>query len=329
MQALDVYAIGNALVDVEYRVETQDLRTLGIDKGVMTLVDADEQARLMDRLDGAEVKRSAGGSAANTVIAVSQFGGSGFYGCRVGDDDLGSLYTSDLAANGVETNADRHREHGPTGRCLVFVTPDADRTMHTFLGVTGNLDGDVLDGERLRASGYLYIEGYLATSDAARTVIAEARDIAHAAGVRTALSLSDPNIVNLFREGLMDMIGPGLDLVFANEDEALGLSKAEDLEGAVEWMKGIAESFYITRGPRDAVAWDGNRLLTIPALDVEALDTLGAGDMFAGACLYGLSRGWDHARAGTLGNAAAARLITEYGARFEPGIARAVLERFD
>lgn len=325
MSRYHVYGIGNALVDMEYSVAPEDLRAMGIDKGVMTLVDVDHQSELMVYLDEHHVHRSAGGSAANTVIALSQFGARGFYTCKVADDELGDLYARDLKANGVDTNAHERGESGYTGRCLVFVTPDADRTMATYLGITGGLTRDELVPEALQSSDYLYVEGYLATSESARDAVAHARELAHAAGVKTSISLSDPNIVTHFREGLLEMIGPGMDLVFANEDEAKGITGSDELDDAVDWMKGISKEFVITRGSKGALAWNGRELIEIEAQPVTPLDTVGAGDMFAGAFLYGLSQGWDHGAAGRLASAAAAKLIRTYGARLAPEQTRAVL----
>lgn len=325
MSRYDVYAIGNALVDVEYGVDPGDLRRLGIDKGVMTLVEAERQAELMAALADREVHRSAGGSAANTVIAVSQFGGSGFYSCRIGDDELGRIYAEDLHANGVVTNAHERRDSGDTGRCLVFVTPDADRTMQTYLGITGDLGPDALEPDALANADWFYIEGYLATSPSARAAVLRGREMASAAGVRTAISLSDPTIVNHFGAELRELIGTGVDFVFANEDEAMGLSGAGDIDGAVEWLRAIAGEFAITRGARGVLIHDGCQLLDLPARPVTPLDTVGAGDMFAGAFLYARSRGRDHAAAGDFATAAAARIITEYGPRFAPGVAAEVL----
>lgn len=325
MSRYHVYGIGNALVDMEYSVGPEDLSAMGIDKGVMTLVDVDHQSELMVYLSEHHVYRSAGGSAANTVIALSQFGGRGFYTCKVADDELGDLYAEDLKANGVDTNAREQGESGHTGRCLVFVTPDADRTMATYLGITGGLTRDELVPEALRDSDYLYVEGYLATSESARDAVAHARAIARAAGVKTSISLSDPNIVTHFRDGLLEMIGPGMDLVFSNEDEAKGIAGSDDLDDAVAWMKGIANEFVITRGPKGALAWNGHNMVEIEAQPVTPLDTVGAGDMFAGAFLYGLGQGWDHATAGRLASAAAAKLIMTYGARLSREQCRAVL----
>lgn len=324
MSQYDVYGIGNALVDVEYRVTPDDLSRLGVDKGVMTLVEADRQSTLMDALSGYPVEHGAGGSAANSVIALAQLGGRGYYTCKVAHDELGRLYADDLEANGVGSNARDLREDGHTGRCLVFVTPDADRTMATYLGITGDLGRDELDPAALRASQYLYMEGYLAASESAREAAVRARAIADAAGVRTALSLSDPNIVAHFQDELVEMVGPGLDLIFANEDEARGLCASDRLDDTLDAMKNLGREFVITRGPKPSLVWDGRELSEIAARPVDPIDTLGAGDVFAGAFLYGLTRDWPHAAAGELATAAAARLITVHGPRLDAATARGV-----
>jgi len=327
MSEFDVYGVGNALVDMEYRVDTSDLEAMGIDKGVMTLVDVDHQSELMVYLSDRHVHRSAGGSAANTVIALAQLGGRGYYTCKIADDELGHLYADDLRTNGVETNAREVREAGHTGRCLVFVTPDAERTMATYLGITGGLGRSELDPDALRASEYVYMEGYLATSPSAKDAAIRARDLARESGAKTALSLSDPGIVANFQEPLMEMIGDGIDLLFANADEAMGIAGAHDLDGAVSWLKGIANEFVITRGAEGSLVYDGADLLEVAADPVEPVDTVGAGDMFAGAYLYGRTHGWSHRDAARLASAEAARLITAYGARLPAEETRAVRDR--
>lgn len=324
MSRFDVYGVGNALVDMEYRVDTSDLQAMGIDKGVMTLVDVDHQSELMVYLSDRHVHRSAGGSAANTVIALAQLGGRGYYTCKIADDELGHLYADDLRANGVETNARDVREQGHTGRCLVFVTPDAERTMATYLGITGGLGRGELDPEALRASEYVYMEGYLATSPSAKDAAIRARELARDNGVKTALSLSDPGIVANFHQPLMEIIGDGIDLIFANADEAMGMAGTSDLDGAVRWLEGVANEFVITRGAEGSLVFDGGRLMEVPAQTVDPVDTVGAGDMFAGAFLYGRTQGWSHRDAARLASAEAARLITSYGARLPAEETRAV-----
>jgi sugar/nucleoside kinase (ribokinase family) len=328
MSRYDVYALGNALVDMEYEVAEADLKHLNIDKGVMTLVDEAHQLRIMEHLRERHHQRGSGGSAANSVIALSQLGGSGYYACKVADDELGHFYMRDLRAGGVATMDGSYLEQGDTGRCVVLVTPDTDRTMCTYLGISGNLSVHELDVDALRASKWFYTEGYLVTSDTARVAAIEARRAAEHAGVKTALSLSDPNMVRFFKDGLKEMIGDGIDLVFANEDEAKGMADTDDLDQAVDYLKTIARELAITRGPKGALIWDGRDLIPIDPVEVEPVDTVGAGDMFAGAFLYGLTQGWGHKRAGDLASAASAKLVTSLGPRIPKAETQAVLDSF-
>ena len=327
MSRYDVYALGNALVDMEYEVTEADLEHLNIDKGVMTLVDEAHQLRIMEHLRERHHQRGSGGSAANSVIALAQFGGSGYYACKVADDELGHFYMKDLKTGGVATIDDTYLDEGDTGRCVVLVTPDSDRTMCTYLGISGNLSVHEIDVDALRASKWFYTEGYLVTSDTARVAAIEARKAAEHAGVKTALSLSDPNMVRFFKDGLKTMIGDGLDLIFANEHEAMGMADTDDLDEAVAYLKTVAREFAITRGPQGALVWDGTRLSDIDPVKVDPVDTVGAGDMFAGAFLYGLTQGWSHQRAGDLASAASAKLVTSLGPRIAPEETRAILTR--
>lgn len=328
MARYDVYGIGNALVDMEYEVDFKDLETLGIEKGVMTLVDEAKQLEIMLHLGSHRHERASGGSAANTVIGLSQLGGRAYYSCKVADDELGHFYMRDLLEGGVDTNHHTEKDRGHTGRCVVLVTPDSDRTMCTFLGVSGNLSRNELVEEALRDSSWFYTEGYLVTSPGARAASIEARRIAAESGVRTAISLSDPNMVKYFKDGLLEMIGPGMDLIFANEHEAMGMAGTDDLDEAVAYLKTLAKEFAITRGPQGALVWDGESLIEIAGNKVEAIDTVGAGDMFAGAFLYGLSQGWSHKRVGDLASAASARLVTSLGPRISSEDTQAVLRAF-
>lgn len=328
MALYQVYGIGNALVDMEYEVDYQDLEILGIEKGVMTLVDEAKQLEIMLHLASHPHQRGSGGSAANTVIGLAQFGGRGFYSCKVADDELGHFYMRDLVEGGVDTNNHTRKDQGHTGRCVVLVTPDSDRTMCTFLGVSGNLSRQELVQEALLESDWFYTEGYLVTSPSARVLSVEAKALAQAVGVRTALSLSDPNMVKYFRVQLLEMIGAGVDLIFANEHEAKGMAQTENLDSAVELLKTMCKQFAITRGPQGALLWDGRDLIEIPGVKVSAVDTVGAGDMFAGAFLYGLTQGWGHRRAGELAAAASARLVTSLGPRISRDDTQTVLRGF-
>jgi sugar/nucleoside kinase (ribokinase family) len=313
---------------MEYEVEPEDLLKLRIDKGVMTLVDEAHQGEIMAHLRERHHARASGGSAANSVIAISQLGGRGFYSCKVANDALGHFYLEDLVNNGVDTNRHGERDPGHTGRCVVLVTPDTDRTMVTYLGVSGGLSAGELVTEAIAESDYFYMEGYLVTSDSARAAVVAGRTLAEGAGVKTAISLSDPNMVTFFKAGILEMIGGGVDLLFANEAEAMGMAGAEDLASALAYLKTIAREFAITRGPLGALVWDGRDLIEVAPVKVKAVDTVGAGDMFAGAYLYALTHGWGHQRAGDLACAAAARLVTTLGPRMSAAETQEVLRRF-
>jgi len=328
MSKYDVYGIGAALVDTEIEVDDAFLGCAGIDKGVMTLVDEARQDQLLELLETHLVtsRRASGGSAANSVIATQCFGGRAFYSCKVADDENGRFYLADMARAGVDTNVCAGRERGVTGKCLVMITPDAERTMNTFLGISSTLSVANLDEAALRDSQYLYVEGYLVTSTSGRAAAVAARETAERNGVRTALSFSDPGIVAHFREGLAEMLGNGIDLLFCNLAEAREWSGAERLEDAAEALRRIARSFAITLGGEGALLYDGRSYHRVAAHPVRAIDTNGAGDMFAGAYIYGLTHGYDIAAAGRLANRAAAELVTHYGPRLPAGSHRRLLE---
>ncbi|PTQ87849.1 pfkB family carbohydrate kinase [Agitococcus lubricus] len=220
--SVDLYAIGNALVDSEYVVDDAFLQHHAIQKGQMTLIDATQQHTLLSALHQRFecAKRASGGSAANSVIAFAALGGSAFYACKVAADANGDFYLHDLNAAGVK--APRHAQvaDGITGTCVVMVTPDSERTMHTFLGITAELSPQELDLDALTKARFLYIEGYLATSASARHAVSAARALAKAQNICTALTFSDPAMVQYARDGLSEMLADGVDILFCNETEA-------------------------------------------------------------------------------------------------------------
>ncbi len=324
--AYDVYGMGNALLDIEFKVTPDLLENLGIDKGVMTLIESDRQQQLINELKSYMGNKSGGGSAANTMFAISQFGGKCFYSCKVANDEMGDSYVQDLVDAGIDTNLqNQERDSGITGQCLVFVTPDADRTMNTHLGISAQFSEKELNESAIAASEYLYIEGYLVTDPTSKAAAIKGRKIAQDAGKKVALSLSDLNMAKYFKEGFLEMIGDGIDLIFANQDEALTMAETDDLAKACDYLKTLSKGFVITRGPKGALVYDGNSLIEVEPQPVKAVDTVGAGDMFAGAFLYGLTNGMSHADAGKLASAASARLVTSYGPRLEPQEAKEVL----
>lgn len=318
MPEYDVYGVGNALVDIEYEVAADMLNTLEVDKGLMTLIELDRHHELVEKLSDHEGKKCSGGSAANTIIGAASLGAQCYYSCKVANDDTGTFYMLDLEASGVSSNLNMdNRESGTTGKCLVMITPDADRTMNTFLGITREISEKEVSPEAIQASQYAYIEGYLVPEPNARAAAIKVREIAEQANVRTALTLSDPNMVNFFRDGLLDIAGDNLDLCFSNEEEAKLMFEADTIEDAIEGMKTLANQFAITLGPAGSLLYDGNSIIQIDGIKAEAIDTNGAGDIYAGSFLYGITHGMSFEQAGDLANRAAAKLVTRYGARLD------------
>lgn len=316
MKQYHVYGIGNALVDYEFSIDDAALTAIDVAKGVMTLVDRERQDFLISRLGGQEHKRACGGSAANTIIGVAQFGGKAYYSCRVANDESGDFYYKDLKSHGVDTNLGlANRPEGVTGKCLVLVTPDAERTMNTYLGITAELCCDEVEPDAISRSEYLYMEGYLSASPSGKLAVLEAKKIAQQHGVKTALTFSDPNMVQFFGAVLQEFVGDGIDMLFCNDKEALLYTKTDTVAGAAEQLKKIATNFAITMGAHGAVIWDGTTLHKIPAFPVKAVDTNGAGDIFAGAYLYAITHGYTQVQAGTFASLAASRLVTRFGPR--------------
>jgi sugar/nucleoside kinase (ribokinase family) len=315
----DVYAIGNALVDMEYEVNDSFLSKYKIDKGLMTLVDEARQNELLDALGGTPKKQQCGGSAANTIIAVSQFGGKGYYSCKVASDPIGNFYFQDLQDNGVDSNLRTQNRHsGITGKCLVLITSDAERTMNTFLGITSTISTDEVDAEAIKNSKYMYMEGYLVASPTGKAAAIAAREVAEANGIKTALTFSDVNMVKFFKSGLEEMIGPrGVDLLFCNESEALAYTNTDSLHGAREALKKIAKNFVITLGENGATIWDGTTFIDIEPYAVKAIDSNGAGDMYAGAFLFAITHNHNLASAGKLASLAASRVVSQFGPRLK------------
>lgn len=323
-----IYGIGAALVDTEIEVSDQDLIDNAIDKGVMTLVDEARQQTLIDSFSDHLVasRRASGGSAANTIIAASYFGANNFYSCKVANDENGDFYLQDMRDAGVHLPPNGGEKAGITGKCLVMITPDAERTMNTFLGISETVSPKDLHLPAIADSQYVYIEGYLVSSETGRAAAIQLRKEAEANGVKTALSLSDPAMVSFFYDGLTEMIGDGVDLLFCNVDEALGYTKTDNLDAAIDALKPIAKEFAITLGSKGAVVYDGEKLISIDPVATNAIDTNGAGDMFAGAYLYGVSHGMSREQAGKLASTAAAKVVSQYGPRLKPEQHQAILQ---
>lgn len=323
----NVYGIGNALVDIVTEVNDQFLKDHSIEKGLMTLVDEDSQARISDAINMSKSNKQCGGSAANSIIAVSQFGGSSYYSCKVANDELGNFYQKDLKDNGVDSNLhNEDLEAGITGKCLVMTAEDASRTMNTFLGITQDYSrGEIREGA-LKDSEYLYIEGYLVTSENGQDAMKFAKNMAEENGVKTALTFSDPSMVKYFREQMIDVVGASVDLLFCNEEEAMLYTEKDNLTDAREELKKAAKRFVITQGANGAMIFDGDTFIDIEPYSVKAIDTNGAGDLFAGAFLFGITNGKSFADAGKLASLASSKVVTQFGPRLEWHQAKDILK---
>lgn len=326
MKQFDVYGLGNALVDIVTEVDQDFFVRNDIEKGVMTLVDEKRQHHLIHAIDMKKSKMSCGGSAANTIIGVSQFGGKGYYSCLVAKDELGRFFLQDLKRNGVETNLTPETcPEGITGKVLVMTTPDAERTMNTFLGISSHLSPKHLDENALLNSTYLYLEGYLVTSPSGLEAMKEAKKIAETSKIKTALTFSDPSMVKYFSTQMQEVIGASVDLLFCNEEEAMIFTGTGSLDHARERLKDVAKHFVITLGANGAMIYDGDTFVNIEPYRVKAIDTNGAGDMFAGAFLFGITHGHSYAEAGKLASLASSRVVTQFGPRLEPQQVKKVL----
>ncbi len=310
----DVVAIGNALVDVISHESFDTLRSLGLEAGSMSLVDANRIAELYTQLGPAT--ESSGGSAANTIAGIASCGGTGAFIGRVADDEFGKIYAHDLRSIGVFFDSTPATDGEPTGRCLVVVTPDAERTMSTFLGAGTNMDPSYVDASIIADSQVLYLEGYLWDQPAAMEAFRLAAAVAHGAHRKVALSLSDGFCVDRHRAAFLDLISGDVDILFANESEITALFETASFDTAVDRVRGHCEIAAITCGAAGSVIVMPSGMHRVPAEPVEeVIDTTGAGDLFAAGFLFGYTHGHDVVTCAALGGIAAGEVISHIGAR--------------
>ena len=329
MSHYHLYAIGNALVDTEYEVSDELLNAMGVSKRHMTLIDTPQRAELLKHVQGLHSRRTGGGSAGNTVVALAQLGGKAFYSCRVADDELGAFYKQDLQTNGVSTNLTHTAAtEGQTGSCMVLVTPDAERSMCTFLGATSQLDASALHPQDIGKSKIYYMEGYLAASPTGLQAAVQGRQIAIDHQVATALTLSDVSMINFCKAGLDAMMGNGLDYLFANEEEAQTWCGSTDLDTIIAQLSPLAHTVCLTRGPLGCIVLQGGTRTDVPAVPTKAIDNNGAGDMFAGTFLYAMTHGHTPAQAAALANRTAAAVVSQHGNRLTAAQMQAIYTDF-
>jgi sugar/nucleoside kinase (ribokinase family) len=318
---LDVLAIGDAIVDVIAHVDEGFLVEEGLVKGSMQVLDSEGARRLYARMP--QAKETSGGSAANTMAGVAALGGrAGFVG-QIADDQLGDIFAHDIRALGVEFRTPPLKGGLPTGRCLIVVTPDAQRTMNTFRGAAHELTVDALDPEQIRDSAILYLEAYLWRSKGPRAAMEEAMRIAHEARRKVAFTLSDIACIAPHRSEMMAMIdGGAIDLLFANENEIRELADLPDRDSAIAAIQDKVPLIVVTCGEDGAIAVDGGRRVSVPIARIGrgVVDTTGAGDLFAAGFLVGQAQGKDLEQSLRIGSVAAAEVISHVGARPEAGL---------
>lgn len=325
---LDVVGLGNALVDVIAPATEAFLVEHGLHKGSMSLVGADEAQHLYDAM-GQAVEVS-GGSAANTLAGIASFGGrAGFIG-RVRDDQLGAVFAHDIQAAGVAFPIPPASEGLPTGRCLVAVTPDAQRTMSTLLGAAAQLGPEDVDEALVAGAAICYLEGYLFEQPAARAAFDKAAAVAHGAGRKVALTLSDSFCVERSPDGFRDLVERTVDVLFGNEDELRALYATTSTEEALEHAQRWCDLIVVTRGAAGSTVVSGTNRHDVAAAPVaRVVDTTGAGDLFAAGFLHGLTSGRDLPACARLGSVAAAEVISHFGARPESSLAEMALSVLD
>jgi sugar/nucleoside kinase (ribokinase family) len=315
----DVITIGNALVDVLAYEDDEFIARTGVERGAMTMVDADRADEIYSEMGPA--REASGGSAANTAAGVASFGGTAAYIGRVADDTFGKVFTHDLRGVGVHFESPLGTDGLPTGRCLVIVTEDAQRTMCTYLGTANLLEREAVNAELIAAAQVTFVEGYLWDQPVAKDAIRHAAELAHGAGNKFSLTLSDPFCVSRHRDEFRQLVEHEVDIVFANEDEITMLYQVDSFDEALAHVRGHVEIAALTRGALGSVIVCGDDVHEIAPEPVEVVDTTGAGDQYAAGFLYGFTHGHPLPVCGNFASAAAGEVITHLGARPEIALA--------
>jgi len=320
----DVFGVGNAIMDMQVRCDDRFLENNGIEKGVMTLVDEARQQLILDALADHDVHYCSGGSGANTIVGVADMGGTAAYACKTGADNFGRQYLEEMKKLGITIEIPP--TEGQTGSCVVLITPDAQRSMLTHLGISSSLGADdIIESEIARAK-YVYIEGYLFVGESTRAAALKAIELAKANKVKVALTISDPFLIDICRHQFEELIEDGIDLLFCNEQEARALTGREDPIDCAQAIHRHCENVALTLGRKGSIIMHEGEVLPIEGVEIEAVDTTGAGDMYAAGVLYGItnSLSWQHA--GRLGSHAAARVVAQLGARLPKPLSRGEIE---
>lgn len=315
----DISAIGNALVDTVFKVPQELIEELGLEIDQMTLSSSEEQAPIIKRLieSGAETVSDCGGSATNSLVAAASYGASCFHSCKVTNDEDGTRYLDSLKEAGVTHKGNMaDAESMSTGKCLILVTPDAKRTMTTSLSISSYMDNQDLDLDEIANSKIFYVEGYMVTSEENYQCVLEILN--HLKGypeVKIALSLSDPGIVAGFKNKFEEIESFGLDFIFGNDDEAMAFVGADNLNQAFEMLQSKSYTSVVTMGEEGSAVVNSHEIIKTPRVSIEAIDTNGAGDMFAGSFMYALLQDHDLKSCAEFANYGAAKVVETFGPR--------------
>ena len=318
MKKYNVFGIGNALVDCVYMVDDKFLDDNNIEKGLMTLDDEKKQKSIIEKIKNFDSVIQSGGSVTNSVYTLSQLGGSGYVSVLVAEDKFGKIYLSDLKNSNVSTGGTTYTTgDGMTGSCLVLTTPDAERTMNTCLSISSNFSIKNINLVDLKSSEYLYIEGYLVTSDVAMEAVHQSIEFSSKNDVKIALTFSDLAMVKYFKDNFKSILNNRVDLLFCNEDEAKTFSGYDTLEDSIKYLGKLSSTLVVTLGKNGSLIYHNGEKITIDPYPTKAVDTVGAGDTYAGAFLYGITNGLSLKKSGELASLLSSKVVSKIGPRLE------------
>tara|TARA_B100000678_G_scaffold54538_2_gene43685 strand:+ start:1371 stop:2369 length:999 start_codon:yes stop_codon:yes gene_type:complete len=316
----DISALGNALVDTQYMVDHEFLSEIGLEADSMTLATPEEHAPIIKKLEemGAESVSDCGGSATNSLVAAANYGSNCHHVCRVADDKDGNKYLESLQIAGVKhIGVSKEESDLPTGKCLIFVTPDAKRTMSSMLGISAFLGPKDIDYDAVQNSKIFYIEGYMVTSDENFSAVTSVLENIGGDTLK-ALSLSDAGIVNGFKDKFKEIESFGIDMIFCNDDEAVAFAGTENLEKAIDFYKNQSYMIAITKGSEGSIIIKDGQEIFSPAVSITPVDTNGAGDMYAGSFMHAYLKGHSLQECAEFSNYASSKVVETFGPRLTP-----------
>ena len=310
-----IFGIGNPIVDIIFHVSDDDIKTLGLQKGTMSLVTKKQQTELINYLQIENALIFPGGSAPNTIIACNGLGVPSVLSGKIGNDKFGEIYLEQIKKYNVLSKV--VQGIGPTGTSVVLITPDAERTMNTCLSISSNFSIKNINLVDLKSSEYLYIEGYLVTSDVAMEAVHQSIEFSSKNDVKIALTFSDLAMVKYFKDNFKSILNNKVDLLFCNEDEAKTFSGYDTLEDSIKYLGKLSSTLVVTLGKNGSLIYHNGEKITIDPYPTKAVDTVGAGDTFAGAFLYGITNGFSLKKSGELASLLSSKVVSKIGPRLE------------